>query len=264
MQDYNHADIWLHQASQHLALINKAFQAQKADDSHTTLHYDPIHQRLVGQWVRNKEHKYLPTLDLKRLRLQWINLEFVPLAGLQLTEAFDRQQTSSFTELIPELDASLVPTQMHYEMPSYETSELAPSETSLATWQNYRRLALNASYEIIRLLGVSDPVHIWPHHFDTGIYVPVQGQQGIGYGLAMADSMQIGPYFYMASYDENGMINPNILSRLEPNQGTWIKEGDWTGAVLPISLLETSKNISELLTYWIQKSLYSFLSFKIK
>lgn len=262
MQEYNLADNWLHQASQHLARINKAFQPQKADDSHTTLHFDPINQWLSAHWIQTQQEAFLPVLDLQRPRLQWLNQQLDVVASFELNTPFEPKQTDLFLALNSALPNAELSERMHYEIPDYADNTSIPSSTALSIWKNNRKLALDASYEIIRFLGLEATVHIWPHHFDTGIFIPIKGSQSLGFGLAMADSMKIGPYFYMSSYDEDGMINPKVLRTRALNQGNWILEGSWTGTVLRLKLLETSKNATALLNHWIQNSLYSFLSFK--
>lgn len=261
MQEYNQADIWLHQASQYLALINQTYQEQKADDSHTALHFDPINQFISGHWIHTDQGSYLPTLNLDRLRLQWVNSALEVVGSIELQKPFASSLLQSYVDLLPSLPKATIPEAMHYEIPIYDPVD-SPSASSLEIWQRYRGIALHASYSIIRLMNVDARVHLWPHHFDTGIYIPIKGSQGIGFGLAMADSLNIGPYFYMASYNENGMINPRELKKVEVNQGSWIKEGDWTGSVMRLKLLETSKDAADLLNHWVNKSLYSFLSFQ--
>jgi hypothetical protein len=76
---------------------------------------------------------------------------------------------------------------------------------------------------------------IWPHHFDTGIYVETHNKMGIVFGLAMSDTMVGEPYFYMSGYPASGKIEYKNLSDF--SNGRWEIGKNWQGAVLPLSEL---------------------------
>ena len=67
---------------------------------------------------------------------------------------------------------------------------------------------------------MNSEVRIWPHHFDTGIYLEVNSKLGIGFGWAMADKMIDQPYFYFTPYGLNGhkLLTENLE---DPEHGFW-------------------------------------------
>ena len=79
-------------------------------------------------------------------------------------------------------------------------------------------------------------IRIWPHHFDTGIYVMATKQLGLGFGLAMKDAMVGAPYFYLSGYNQE---NPVSYKNLNPlTHGKWETGEQWNGAVLSLGALE--------------------------
>ena len=58
---------------------------------------------------------------------------------------------------------------------------------------------------------------------------------GLGFGLAMEDEMAGAPYFYLAGYASKGSIDYKNLPEL--GLGRWETEGNWKGAILPLSKL---------------------------
>ena len=78
------------------------------------------------------------------------------------------------------------------------------------------------------------------HHFDTDIYIEPSAKIGIGFGLAMEDSLVGAPYFYFSGYGLNGYtIDYTNFQVLEI--GKWIVKENWKGAVLPLQELQGTK-----------------------
>ncbi len=99
-----------------------------------------------------------------------------------------------------------------------------------------RKNANQACYDLLGYLQCESEVRIWPHHFDTGIYTPINDQLGIGFGLAMRDEMVGAPYLYFSAYG----LNDHTLdyAEFEPlTNGHWINQ-DWKGAVLPFDYFQ--------------------------
>lgn len=109
-------------------------------------------------------------------------------------------------------------------------------------WRYYRKLANEASALALEKIGVEGEVRVWPHHFDTGMYAVAENGVGIGFGLAMEDSMVGAPYFYIAGHPTNGTsINYDQLPDMKT--GRWIIEEHWKGAVLPLSDLDSENEM---------------------
>ncbi len=87
-----------------------------------------------------------------------------------------------------------------------------------------------------KLLDVDGEIRIWPHHFDTGIYVLSRPGMHIGFGLAMADALSGSPYFYMAGYPTQDGLDYSKIPSL--NTGRWEIGEHWNGAILPIPSIQ--------------------------
>lgn len=127
---------------------------------------------------------------------------------------------------------------LHYEIPDYQFSRIDDdgwSATGLKDWMYYRNLANQACVLKLGYLQTESDIRIWPHHFDTGIFSQVSQDFGLGFGLAMENTMAGEPYFYMAGYNGESPIsyhNPAPLTA-----GKWEIGEYWKGALLPLSTL---------------------------
>jgi hypothetical protein len=81
------------------------------------------------------------------------------------------------------------------------------------------------------------PLRIWPHHFDTGSFIPLgynasgAVSKSVGIGWTIPDSMVDEPYYYVSFWTENP-DESDIAKNIQPlESGRWITSG-WTGAVL--------------------------------
>ena len=59
----------------------------------------------------------------------------------------------------------------------------------LDEWMEWRTLGNEACKKILKILNVEGNIRIWPHHFDTGIYVAANLNLNIGFGFAMEDEL---------------------------------------------------------------------------
>ncbi len=241
INEYNRTDRVMHTVSQYLARISKSYLDQKDDDSHTNLGFDSIGNRVTGRWIQSGLRKYLPAIELAPLALIWLDELFsrlytIPLAG-RPGSAVEEDIRNSLAKT--GLDPLELKDQMHYEIPAYpETKEIIPELTpgGTAIWSQYRGLANSAAVELLGFIQGESEIRIWPHHFDTGIYVNTVGGTGLGFGLAMEDKIGGSPYFYIAAYPGEGEIEYHGLPAL--NTGEWIISDSWKGAVLPLSSLK--------------------------
>ena len=134
---------------------------------------------------------------------------------------------------------------LHFEIPEYSFAKKAVESTTahdLDHWKHFRNMANQASSFLLGYLQIDGEIRIWPHHFDTGIYVVSEKGMGIGFGLAMEDTLIGAPYFYMSGYPAQGSIEFNNLPKF--STGKWETSPTWQGAVLPLDELI---NISEKL-----------------
>lgn len=241
MINYTKTDQHIHQLSQLLAKTGRSLVPAKEDDSHTNLYWDPLRQQLLGRWVSSVRGSLLPALNLEQVEFQWIDKQMkvtgkVSLAGKNYVEA---------EELVLALSGNVgigkrsMMAPLHFEIPDYpfkNTPLKRVEKQKLYQWSYFRTLANHILTDLGATVQRSVEVRIWPHHFDTAIYFQWNDELGIGCGLAMEDSMAKAPYFYISAYSEDDQIDYSDAMAL--TIGKWVKEGQWTGGILPLDQLE--------------------------
>lgn len=241
MQEYTNTDRQLHRICQLIARVNRSYVPKKKDDSHTNLFFDPVGNQIMSRWVQTEQGRRILSLKLSVGRFEWLNEKF---EALHTIKAFPVNWTKIEKEMAETLTAERLNVEpffeeLHYKIPNYDLqhpSIKGISEDGLKQWIHYRRLANNACSSLLGFLQSSGEARIWPHHFDTGVYTLINKKIGIGFGLAMKDSMLESPYFYLAAYPEKGVIiNYDNASHL--SEGHWEINPHWKGAVLPIDEL---------------------------
>ena len=116
-------------------------------------------------------------------------LEWVSQDGKTFHQ-YERELINTLNEMDFEVDGLTEP--LHFEIPVYaflEENLDRPEENSLMSWIRIRTQANHACMEFLGHIQKSAEIRIWPHHFDTGVYVEVNQEVGVGFGLAMADSI---------------------------------------------------------------------------
>ena len=264
MEPYNTTDQKIHWLAQPLAKANRTFVPTKKDDSHTNIYFDPLSNRLLGRWIDTGNGKILLALNLTIQSYEWLNEKLVPLASVAYA-------TKTMEEIETEIAESLMilginpegyTSPMHYDIPQYEFTkekvELLSAE-AITQWTQYRKLANEACQLVVGHLQIDQEIRIWPHHFDTGIYVEPGGKTGIGFGLAMEDDMVGKPYFYLAGYPIEGELEYINLPDIHP--AFWEIGEHWKGAILPINTLDETpfKSFQKTLMDYIKHSLEWYL-----
>lgn len=249
MQEYIITDRQLHWLSQVIAKINRSFVPAEQDDSHTNLYFDIIHKGIYGRWISTPAGKIILFLDLDSFSFKWLDPKKVILFEFPVFNAGLKELEGSAGEFLKKrgMDTEQLSTPLHFDLPDYGIQKLKKENFSvggLKNWMYYRDLANLACFDTLGYLQTSGEIRIWPHHFDTGIYTPLNGNFGLGFGLAMEDSLVGEPYFYLAAYASNSNISYSGLSTL--STGRWETETAWKGAVLPLSDLPFSSDIGAL------------------
>lgn len=242
MQGYNHIDQHIHQLSQIITKANRTFVPKQADDSHTNLYFDSIARRVYGRWINAEKGNIILALNLQSFSFEWINdaLKVIQIHSIQGKTSSKIEQ--SIADALPEigLRAKDFRNDLHFKISEYPFLNEPFSNfeaKDLTQWEHYRSLGNKACFALLGLLQATSEIRIWPHHFDTGIYVEPNKNVGFGFGLAMEDSMVGIPYFYFSGNELNGhAIDYNIVPEL--TFGHWIINHHWKGAVLPLPDLE--------------------------
>ncbi len=265
MQAYNNIDQRLHLLIQTIAKANRTYVTTKPDDSHTNLYFDELDNRLVGHWINNGQEKLMLTLNLETLDLEWLNdtkelIYSVPTTG-RLVADFESEIESKLPEI--NLRAQGFIDGLHYQIPDYPFAREPISsidKASMDDWKSYRNLANELCALVLGDLQLEDDIRIWPHHFDTGIYVEVSKKLGLGFGLAMEDNIAGAPYFYMSGYPLQGSLEYSGLPELIT--GGWEIGENWSGSILPINKLKNGlyEDNKDAVNDYLSKSINWFVS----
>ena len=240
MQEYNKTDKQLHWLCQTIAKANRTYVTSKPDDSHTNLFYDDLDNRIVGRWINNGRQHMMLTLHLETLHFEWLNSAKEVVQSYATVGKVAGDTEKEIEAGLPEiyLNPKGFTEKLHFEIPNYSfASEPIQSipKASIHEWKTYRKLANVLCGLVLGYLELEGDIRIWPHHFDTGIYVEIGQRLGIGFGLAMEDSMAGDPYFYLSGYPIHGTLEYSELPSLQ--NGKWEVSEHWQGAILPLSEL---------------------------
>jgi hypothetical protein len=226
-----------HHAAQFIALVGKHLIPQQPDDSNTNMEYLADKEWLIGNELPGGLRM---ALQFSELKLCIVDREKsctseIPLVGLKKQQVFE-QMKQSLAEL--NLDVSALKNELHYSLPDHEldrnTAFSIGDQESIRENNYYRHNAEIVIANMASHFEKVEPVRIWPHHFDTGTFIPLRYNvnggisRSIGLGWAMPDDMVNEPYYYLSFWSEDPVEDFNALPNLEA--GEWISSG-WHGAV---------------------------------
>lgn len=259
MNNYTQTDKRIHYLSQILAKAGRTFVKKEEDDSHTNIGFVPGKNWLETHWMDSPKGKIKLILRVTDFCMLWLDEKeeaFQTISTvLKTQEEVENQLMNGIKEA--GLDPEGFSESLHFEIPDY-TFIGKPFQMinrhNLDEWMQWRTLANEACEKVLGILDVEGSIRIWPHHFDTGIYVHATDELGIGFGLAMKDEMAGAPYFYMSGYPKEGKLVYEVLPDL--GLGRWeITEG-FKGAILPITEFEETR---KALDDYLEKSIHWFL-----
>jgi hypothetical protein len=240
-----------HHAAQFLSLVGKQLISQRADDSNSSMQYDPKNQMLVGEEIIPgiKLALLLSDNELKILQNGTPIPSSLSLLGLTISEAFNRLAHLLNKEGIK---TDVFHSKLHYEISDHELLHSAPFKQIepqlLREHINYRHNAQLVLQKIGQKHPEADTLRIWPHHFDTGTILPVRSNsdgetiRSLGMGWAIPDAMVEEPYFYLSLWSASPLEMPQNIPKLKA--GTW-KTPNWNGAILPMSEILQSASPEE-------------------
>ncbi|MEQ9308746.1 MAG: hypothetical protein RLN90_04775 [Balneolaceae bacterium] len=256
---YTQTDKRIHYLTQILAKAGRTFVEKKEDDSHTNLYFNPEKNWIETHWIDALHGKVKLVLRITDFCMLWLDDKE---ESFQTVSTVKKLQSEVETQLEKGIiEAGLNPegfsTPMHYEIPKYsflgQPFQMI-NRHMLNEWMQWRTLGNEACEKVLRILDVEGDIRIWPHHFDTGIYVSASENLGIGFGLAMEDEIAGVPYFYMSGNPKKGKLNFENVPDLR--LGRWETTAGFKGAILPITeFKETQKALDE----YIEKSIHWFL-----
>lgn len=248
MNNYIQADQQLHRLSQIMAKVNRSFVKPKDDDSHTNLGFKPTNDSIESRWIESEKGKIKLALRLTDVCFVWLDedrniIQTVSTAKKEVGEIED-QISKTLNEFGFNVEEFKKP--MHYQIPEYSfygQPVALLSRLALNEWVHWRSLAIIACEYILRTFKKQGEIRIWPHHFDTGIYMDLNEKLGIGFGFAMKDDHVGTPYYYVTCYPKKGEADYSGISEL--TYGRWVVD-DWHGAVLSLKEIEnTNRKVSK-------------------
>ncbi len=239
MHTYNQIDQQVHQLAQTIAKFNRTYANTKEDDSHTNLAFDAIENRLLGRWVKSPQGSLLMSLDLQELKFEIFDKSWNCQLVIEVLGKYQREVEKKIETALPELgvDSTGFIEPLHFKIPEYPFAHEKLSQwpmQDLELWSTHRSLANDACLWLLNHLQVKAEIRIWPHHFDTGIYMEVNEKLGLGFGLAMQDTMLESPYYYLKGYSlSNQKLDYDAAKTNTAIQ--WLVSEDWKGAVLRLN-----------------------------
>ena len=197
--------VQLHWAAQLLAAAADSMLERSPDDSHSNLAWDEANRSMEGRIGARIE---FPTMNLVTA-----SGDTFSLLGNTLEQARIWLDEEVETELVLR----------DYDMPAHTVAEGAVFDVpqadrdELAAWFTFGQQAM----------GPIAGCRIWPHHFDLGWLIEIEGpNKSIGGGMSPGDGNFDQPYFYVNPY---GVENPGELPSL--TDGASWADG-WFGAVM--------------------------------
>ncbi len=235
----------MHLATQYLAAAGISFLDKKDDDSHTNLGFD-AEKGYLETWPIN-ENGCKIALDYSQFSLHWV-MNDMPRMTLKL----DGKSHGEIVKWMNEVTTALGRTQtytynLHYEMPYGKMTDdfvfSKPPQRELDKMLAYRRIAQYAMENVVDKMKLSTTIRVWPHHFDTGGYVTMDPAKniGVGFGLAIPDTMIDDFYLYTSGYEGHDGIDTSKFDTI--TYGEWRNDG-FKGAVLSMKNVDEAKAIA--------------------
>ncbi|WP_299535014.1 hypothetical protein [Ulvibacterium sp.] len=223
----------VHLAAQYLAMAGKTFLPPKADDSHTNIGFMPETETLETLPLHPSGQKLV--FDYSDFSLKWESnvTHSFPLDGKSHNEVV--AWINAMVTLSPLTQRYVY--ELHYELPYSALGdfkfELA-DPLQLQELLNLRKLGHVVLRSFLERKNLTSDICIWPHHFDTGAFSPLNDGSGksVGLGLAIPDSLCDEHYFYISGYLGNEALDVSDFNTL--THGTWDPK-NLKGALLPVS-----------------------------
>lgn len=217
----------MHIAAQYPAAAAVCYNTAAADDSHTSMQWNPDVQSLQVD---------LPEKGLRfGLSYKKFALEFRKISNALVgTQDLGGRSHDELMEWISSVLGQDFKFDLHYEIPyafpdpGFRFDEIVPED--LADLRAQREL-VNDALEAFRMnLSNSSPVRTWPHHFDTAVSEELGNGRSLGFGLAVPDRICEEFYFYAYAYDGGSPVDVSGLQ--DPGKGSWISDEQFKGAIM--------------------------------
>jgi len=247
-QELNEALQQQHQAVQLIAIVGRHLITQEEDDSNTNMQYYPEQKMMVGNALENGLRV---AVDIDSMYLKVLDKELQTKKQFALEGKSKKMAIEKLRNILWDLnvDVSNFKDELHYELPKHKLNKdgvfsINNEDDFLenAIYRNNAELILN---EISEKYKLKEAIKVWPHHFDTGSFIPVSHNKkgdlssSIGLGFAIPDTMINEPYYYLSFWSEKPIKDLENLEDL--TVGQWMTP-NWNGAVLKISDIMKAKS----------------------
>ncbi|NOR87897.1 MAG: hypothetical protein GQ527_09830 [Bacteroidales bacterium] len=230
-----------HQAVQLIAMVGRHLIAQQDDDSNTNMQYYPQQKMMVGNELENGLRV---AVDLESMYLKVLDKDFQVKKQLALEGKSKKMAIEKLRNMLWDLnvDVSNFKGELHYEIPKHSLDKgdvfIINDEDDFIENAKYRNNAEIVLNEIAKDFKIKEQIKVWPHHFDTGSFIPVshnkKGElsQSIGLGFSIPDTMVDEPYYYLSFW--SGKPIKKLEKPEELVVGKWMTP-KWNGAILKLS-----------------------------
>lgn len=230
-----------HRVAQYLATMSKSFLEPKADDSHTNL-----------GWKDNALHTHPLTNDNDVFSFDYESFSLIWSSNSSVKQKLllDGKTHIEIMNWLNEVSSNEnYKYDLHYELPyelPYEqiTDKYIfnkPKAELIIQLINNRNLVQNALQNVLKFHRQDVPIRIWPHHFDSGSFITVSTDVGIGLGMAVPDSIIDNFYLYVSGYKGHNAISLSDFAPLK--YGRYYDKG-WKGFAFSVSELSTESAIN--------------------
>lgn len=244
----------LHHAAQLVAMVGHGLLPKEADDSQSNMEWIDRRGALLGNDIPLARTIRMGLL-YHPFELHIFDHNLDSLDNLNLEGRTKQTAINWIKDHITALggDAAQVKPIEHFDIPHHPLEDGAEFELPNPIYHlemaKYRSNADLVLKEIQLKFEQASEVRIWPHHFDTGLYIPLafdetgKATHSIGIGLAVANEVVDEYYYYVNHWQQSGQAAPKKLPDLKGG-GQWTKKKNKM-AVLSASALLTHTEAAE-------------------
>lgn len=245
----------IHSGVQLIAMVGKHFSKSQADDSHTNLRWLPQEEVLAGNWIRNRKGNFRFAMRPKDLTLLAYDSNMTLVSNFPLHGKTNEDALSWVKKYLKAFgkDESKMQMDIHYDLPASVIKAGKPYEIDTPVpFEEIAKYRANAHFMLEHCVGKfeqASKLRTWPHHFDTGSYIPAvfnkkgEPTKSFSLGFAIADAGVDEPYFYITQWSAKKDIDYSKASNL--TKGEWLPETLRGSALRASTLLKAKTRVTQ-------------------
>jgi len=239
----------IHRGVQFVSMVGKHYLEHQADDSHTNMEWLADQRLLAGRWISGEKGRFRLAVAPSTLELAFLDEHSNASSGFQLDGRTKDEVLEWVRKGLQEqgLDQNALKMDLHYDVPVHETDEGAPFRLfDQSVFDEATRVRENAErvlHIFRRRFDTASELRVWPHHFDSGSYIPVSFDEAgsaiksFSIGYAIPDGTVDEPYFYVTTWSAKSDNEYVDLPQL--SSGEWLLS-PFQGAILRLSEIESA------------------------